>query len=355
VVLAQAIAWSAPIKKDEVDYQNQVFEHWWETDLEWRLDELPTEGKVPDFRIPYSGHDYPDKNGGTHVIVSGNRSPLAKYDMAFNRGRYLAVSYERQDVQESVDNARRAGDGRGGYGLFGLRRRPLFPRLVRPRNSPTDWYGHCNGWTAASMRHAEPQKSVERNGVTFAPADIKALLAEVYMYADTEFLGGVDPVINPGTLHVVMTNWLGRGSHPVGMETALGETVFNYPAYAYKTTITKQSDELAVVQMEVTYAYNSNREYAESPRITKTMNFHYGLDLDDKGNVVGGVYYRGSSQIDMLWAALHPSQGGEEGNERGNPHISVQEVMSIWRDSVPSSLREKWLNIHPDLSEEESN
>jgi hypothetical protein len=352
-VLFHAMALAAPIKEEEFEYQNQVFEHWWETGLEWRLDELPVEGTVPDFRVPYSGHDYPDKNGGTDVVVSGNRSPLAKYDIAFNGGRHLAVDFERQDVQESVDDARGRRPGGGGYGLFGLRSTPLFPRLARRRNSPTDWYGHCNGWTAASMRHAEPQQSVVRNGVTFTPADIKALLAEVYMYAETEFLGGVDAAINPGVLHVVLTNWLGRGEHPVGMETALGETVFNYPAYAYKATITKQSDELAVVQMEVTYAYNSNRELQESPRIAKTMNFHYRLELDENGKIVGGAYDRGSSRVDMLWAALHPSQGGTEGNERGNPYVKVDEVMSIWRDSVPQDLREKWLNIHPDVPAEE--
>jgi len=357
-ILCQAIASGASIKEEEVDYQNQVFEHWWEVDLEWKLEDLPKDGKVPDFRIPYSGHDYPDKNGGTNIVVSGSRSPLAKYDIAFNRGRYLAVSYERRDVEESVANerGRRPGGGRGGYGLLGLRRTPLFPRLAQLRrdpNSPTDWYGHCNGWTAASIRHAEPQQSVVRNGVTFSPADIKALLAEVYMYADTEFLGGIDPAINPGTLHVVVTNWLGRGSHPVGMETALGETVFKYPAYAYSAKVRKNSDASAEVQLEVTYAYNSNREYDESPRIAKTMNFHYGLDLDEEGNIVGGTYYRGSSQIDMLWAALHPSEGGEEGNELGNPHISVKEVMSIWRDSVPTEIREQWLNIHPDITEED--
>jgi hypothetical protein len=58
------------------------------------------------------------------------------------------------------------------------------------RNRVPSWYGHCNGWTAAAMRHAEPQHSVTRNGVVFTPTDIKGLLADLYMYTDTEFLGG---------------------------------------------------------------------------------------------------------------------------------------------------------------------
>ena len=49
-----------------------------------------------------------------------------------------------------------------------------------------NWHGHCNGWTAATIRHAEPQNSVRINGVTFTPADIKAMLAEIYIYNDLE-------------------------------------------------------------------------------------------------------------------------------------------------------------------------
>ena len=40
-------------------------------------------------------------------------------------------------------------------------------------------------------------------------------------------------------------------------------------------------------------------------------------------------------------------QGGTEGNKRGNPHLDVKEVLAIWRESVPASLREQWLNIDP--------
>lgn len=341
IVICQLPAWAGPIKQEEVDYQSEIFEHYWEVDLVWRLADLPTEGSVPEFRIPYSGHDYPDKAGGTNKVVSGSMSPLAKYDLAFNAGRYLAVAFEKEDVQESAQPPRTR------VGLFGRRRPVLFPRLQSQQPEAPGWYGHCNGWTAASIRHAEPQYSVKKNGVIFTPADIKALLAEVYMYADSEFLGGVDHSINPATLHVVLANWLGRGDHPVGMETALGEAVFNYPIYAFKTTITDRSDRQKEVKMDVTYAYSSNREVHKSPRIAKTMSFHYLIDLDEKGDVVGGSYFNDSRQIDMLWVPLNPPQGGTEGNERGNPHINVKEVMNLWKVSVPEEVREKWLNIDP--------
>ena len=53
LVLALAVGGDTPvptgklmIKKDEVEYQTQMFESWWGTKLEWKLSELPTEGMV---------------------------------------------------------------------------------------------------------------------------------------------------------------------------------------------------------------------------------------------------------------------------------------------------------------------
>ena len=320
------------IQAEEVSYQQQAFKQWWGDELVFKLDDLPAEAKVPDFRVPYSGHDYPDKAGGTVVA-------MMKYDQAFHSGRPLATEYERQDI-----GAHRGGrsrpDAPAGRGLFG--------RLFAGRSRTPGWYGHCNGWTAAAIRHAEPQHSVVRNGVTFTPADIKGLLAEIYMYTESEFLGGVDPAINPGTLHVVLTNWLGRGSHPVGMETAVGEVVINYPIFAYKTKINRLSPRQAEVQMTVSYTLNIGREQDKGPTDHhKTMFFHYVLDLDEGGAITGGRFYGDSNQIDMLWTPLQPVQGGQEKNKRGNPHLNIKEVLAIWRESVPEDLRKKWLNVDP--------
>ena len=186
-----------------------------------------------------------------------------------------------------------------------------------------------------------------RNGVVFTPADIKGLLAEIYMYRDNEFLGGEDDVMNPGLLHVVLANWIGRGDHPVGIETAVGKEKWNYPLYAFKTSSRKISDQKVQVRMNAAYSLRTRREVDRSQHLKKTIYFHYSLDLNDDGEIVGGSYYNDSARIDMLWTALHPVQGGEEGNDRGNPHIDVKEVLAIWRESVPEELRMKWWNIDP--------
>jgi len=344
---AQAPAGSGSIKQDEIDYQNQNFEQWWNTELLWKYDDLPTKGNVPKFRIPYSGHDYTDRSGGTMDV-------MRKYDVAFNSRVPMATEWEREDVGKRrplflfrgrnrlpedfrlPETERRRGNGRG-----------LLAALFSGSGRVPAWYGHCNGRTAASIRHAEPQRSVMRNGVVFTPADIKGLLAEVYMYQDTEFLGGIDFAVNPGTFHVILSNWLGRGSHPVGMDSTLGEVVFNYPIYAYATSHLERPDNRVEVKMNAAYAKSSGGEHNQSPRIKGVMYFHYTLNLNEEGEITGGEYYGDSSRVDMLWSPLQPAQGGKKGNEIGNPYIDVKEILSIWRESVPSELREKWYNIDP--------
>ena len=331
LALAATLTGQGPIAKKELDYQKQAYEQWWGSDLVLKLDELPLEGKVPGFRVPYAGHDYPDKAGGTLPA-------MRKYDMAFHRGQPLATDYERRDIG-AHRNGRFDDDFAPRRGLFGLGR-------FRGPRTPS-WYGHCNGWTAAAIRHAEPQNSVVRNGVTFTPADIKGLLADLYMYTDTEFLGGEDAAINPGIFHLSLTNWLGRGEHPVGMETAVGEVVINYPIYTYGSTVKKVSDREAEVKMSIRYRMNTPQEHQKGPDANQTMYFHYALQLNEAGEITGGNYYGDSARIDMLWAPQKPVQGGKKGNERGNPHLDAKEVLAIGRESVPEELRNKWLNIDP--------
>jgi hypothetical protein len=330
-VLAVALtSWNqneGPISQTYINKQNEVFERWWGAKLVWKFSDLPTEGSVPDFRIPYSGYIYPDLGGGT--VAS-----LRKYDMAFHGGRSLAASHEQWDTttfKEPTEERR---------GVFGLRRK-MVDKVPR-------WYGHCNGWVAASIRHAEPQESVTHNGVTFTPADIKGLLAEIYMYRDTEVLGGLDEhSVHPGIFHVIIANWLGRGAHPIGMDMTPGREVWNFPNYAYSTSSAKRSNTEVEVRMSLVHAMMTNGEPDKAPQLKRTFNFHYMLDLNGKGEIVGGWYFGDSTQIDLLWVPLHPVNGRQAGNERGSPYVDVKNVLSIWRKSVPAELRQKWLNVDP--------
>lgn len=324
-VLIAAGGVGATIPDEVVEGQNLAFRRYWDSQFVWRFQELPTKGMVAKSRIPYSGYIYPDTRGGT-------ASMLRKYDRAFHDGRMLATGHENWDTSAFKEPTPRRG-------LFGI---PFGTTLETPY-----WHGHCNGWTAATMRHAEPKKNVKVNDVVFTPSDIKGLLAEIYLYNDTIVLVGEPYAMNAGTFHVVLANWLGRGNHPLGMEADPTEEKWNYPIYAYAASYAMRSSQVVEVKLNLAYAKDSNGEQDQSELIQKTKYFHYDLTLNRAGDVVGGQFYRDSSMIDLIWVPLRPKKSGETGHERGNPHVDVDKVLAIWRASVPEEERRKWHVVDP--------
>ncbi|MBP88165.1 MAG: hypothetical protein CMJ64_15855 [Planctomycetaceae bacterium] len=321
VVVLAAVSLGERIPASEIEHQQAAFQELWDDDFTWKLDALPQKGGVPDHRIPYSGYIYPDKQGGTIDV-------LRLYDRAFHGGRKLAQDHERWDSSAFKEKV---------PGLFG--------DVFGVKHTP-GWYGHCNGWTSAAIRHAEPRRSVVRNGVTFSPADIKGLMAELYIYNEHIVLGGENEApITAGVFHAILANWLGRREHALGMEADPGEEKWNYPAYAFASTFAKHSDRRIEVNTNLVYALDSNGEWDESPRIQEVKFFHYMLELNGEGEIIGGYFFRDSSSIDMLWAPMPARTPGKPGNEEGNPYLEVEKVLAIWRDSVPQEVRSQWSDL----------
>ena len=332
-VIAALVALSTvgqSLSESQIEKQNTAFKQWWGTAFSWNIGELPEKGTVPEYRLPYSGYIYPDTAGGT-------RNALLKYDRAFHGGRYSAARHEAWDTTAFQEPVARSGF------LFGRRFGGFRPR----RMETPHWHGHCNGWTAATIRHAQPQQNVVRNGVTFTPADIKGLLAELYIYNEMDVLAGSETYLSAPILHTIITNWVGRGSHPIAMEADPGKEKWNYPIYAYATSLGRVSNRQVEVKMNVAYAKDSRGEHQQSPLYKATKYFHYYLKLDENDMITGGGFYRDSSRIDMLWIPLSPKESRQPGHERGNPYIKVDEILAIWRDSVPEETRKQWLVIDP--------
>jgi hypothetical protein len=328
VAAAAAVAHAGYITRSEIKQQTENFKQWWDTDLEWRVEKLPVKGKVPKERMPYAGYIYPDKQGGCGYVLN-------KWDRAFNWGRGgSAAGYEQHDIASTKEDTTRRG------GLFGL--------MTVRRNETPDWAGHCNGWVAAAIRHAEPQKSVVRNGVTFTPADIKSLLAEAYVYNDTVNLGGEEPgAVNPGLLHLILANWLGNGEHPLGMDSSVGKEVWNFPIYGYSSSIAKRGERQYEVRTNIGWVNMLQQEFHRAPRNNALKRLHYTLYVDSAGRIIGGDYMYDSDRIDMVWVPLHLSQGGRQGNQRGNPYLNAKELLAMWRESVPEERRIAYWNIDP--------
>ena len=129
------------------------------------------------------------------------------------------------------------------------------------------------------------------------------------------------------------------------MEADPGKEKWNYPIYAFATSNGRLSDRQVEVKMNIAYAKDSRGEFQESPLYTHQKYFHYYLNLDEEDRIVGGNFYRDSSRIHMLWVPLSPKESGQPGHERGNPYIKVDNILSIWRDSVPEETRKKWLVV----------
>ena len=62
------VALGDTIRKEERDYQNEIYEIWWEAKLNWKFEDLPKKAMVEKYRMPYSGYIYLDKSGGTASV-----------------------------------------------------------------------------------------------------------------------------------------------------------------------------------------------------------------------------------------------------------------------------------------------
>ena len=52
----------------------------------------------------------------------------------------------------------------------------------------------------------------------------------------------------------------------------------------------------------------------------------------------------------MVAGQIYPGPGDQRrqaGNERGNPYVDVDQVLAVWRDSVPAEERNKWPVVDP--------
>ncbi len=328
-----------------IQKNSNFFYRIWDETFTRKLDDLPLAGEVSDERRPKSGGYYAENDGGLDVIMTDGKSPLKKFDEAFNDGAPKAVTWERE---------KHAG-------------------------GPA-WAGHCNGFAAAAQRHPkEPAKSVKRGNVTFSPQDIKALLAEIHMNADYEFLGGnrcekdknafvrpdgrVDKTkmdecedINPGTLHVAVANWVGKAKHTLIMDLNSDLEVWNYPLYKFASTkrevpeaearrlisgagtdyvFNPAATRFAYIEMTLTYADASRTEIL-GQLIPKAMSLTYILELNAAGEVLGGEWVGENSlknHPDFLWVALEPLEPNGT-RYMGNPHIKSDEVLKLWAESA---------------------
>jgi hypothetical protein len=284
--------------------------------LDYVFNKLPESGEVD---RTWGGHWWPMSEGGTSSTRYGNPSPLKKYDMATGS---QANAWE-------IENAKK-------YANIG-------------------WAGKCNGLASAGIMAEEPQKQVTYKDVTFSVTDIKALLAEVwqgsgYIVGDRCNRSAVTydqygrireddcRDLNPATLHVAVTNYLGLFGKALIADTDNSAAVWNYPIKAYqildKKFLTNSEATFQTQRMSSAYIYNSDAVdfvYVKMKITFVTLDpkvYEYILELDVKGKILGGEWLGGSKKDhpDFIWRPLDPVAE--------NPYINIRLVNEIYKNSI---------------------
>jgi hypothetical protein len=397
-------ATSAGGKADGWDSENDP--RYFANNLEYKLSSLPKKGNLtkPVWKDRYPGamastpvawaDTYWPSSQGSHNhrwMGSTVKSPLEKYDAAFN----AAAGCETQPSKIYGAGAKAAWDTY--YNCAGPAAKwqmKNFQGISKMHNGIDDngdgtvddygsdrnkgidgiqgWWGTCHAWSPAALMSPEPQHAVTLNGVKFEVGDIKALTQNIFDRTSAVMLGGrcnseeiTHDVsgsandecsdVNPGSLHVIVTNFLGLRQAPLVEDRTANYEVWNQPMLGYE--ITKQTEvsrtaantcvgqtmnktkwsynsaakKLYEVRMTVTYLSESGAEALPVGWMNNTSqdDYHYILELNDAGKVIGGRYCTDSSNshVDFLWSPTGT-------NSPSNPSVDQAKVKQLIKMSV---------------------
>ncbi len=227
------------------------------SNLEYRHDQLPRTGEAQN--IPWAASYWPVYEDSINYKWDGaaSTSASAKYGAAFGvAGVEDAVSkFHGIDAQSSRTSCTTDAQCNSAIGEGCAIR----PGQASGRCIPT-WWGICHAWAPAAIITAEAKVPVTHNGVTFKVNDIKALTTLVHDRTETRFVSlrcddldsaqeisfdkygrptGADANCrdtNPGTFHVLMTNYLGKQRESFVEDRTFDGEVWNQPMRGYRIT-----------------------------------------------------------------------------------------------------------------------
>ncbi len=233
--------------------------------LEYTASALPATGEA--HNIPWAGNYWPVYEDSINKKWNGSASeaPSTKYGRAFavtgvedgvskahgidaNTTRTACTTDSQCNAQQGEACAKREGQTAG-------------------RCIPT-WWGICHAWSPAAILLPEPRHAVTYNNVDFKVQDIKALLTLVHDRTETKFVSlrcdAVDSQneitfdkygrptgasasckdTNPGTFHVLMTNYLGKQGESFVYDRTWDGEVWNQPLRGYRVTTSTEVSPL---------------------------------------------------------------------------------------------------------------
>ena len=371
-------------------------------DLEYGLANLPMDGVADNKPWPASYWPTYQDSANYRWEGKGTQSPLEKYDIVFNgwqpdEGFWALRPFDGDNCYNEWD--------KDYYSKLGpaAKYQSEYKGNKRSRDGidsdgdgePDDcdnesndgvefWWGLCHAWAPAAMNEPEPTYPVTMNGVTFKPADIKALLMVVYDKSNSIIVGGrcntkdverdetgriTDPSCrdtNAGAFHVAITNFLGRYNMSIAEDRTYNYEVWNQPIHDFAITYQEEIDEATAIRLtkgdggtDERYAFNDDAKrwaevkvtmhyvtesqaearplVPELSRFLREDKYHYVLEMDGDGNVIGGEWIQGikrrddglgerfSNQPDFLWASTGPSTYGYNTNS----YVDYQSVKKL--------------------------
>lgn len=370
------------------------------SNLNYKLAELPKTGKLT---TPVWKDKYPEAVGKAAVAWADTywataegshnarwqgasvKSPLEKYDAAFNNvpGCATQPPISGSDSKAKWDEYRKcAGPAAKWQGDVYQGAAKMHDGIDNDGDGKIDtygsdgidgvqgWWGTCHAWAPAGLVVPEPQHAVTLNGVTFEVGDIKALTQNIYDRTSAVMLGGrcnnkeiTHDVngsandecsdVNPGALHVILTNFLGLRQAPLVEDRTANYEVWNQPIVAYEVTkqakISNSAANTCVGATGSTWKYNTSAKELYEVRVTVTYitetyagrtpvgfenstsqdDYHYILELNADGKVIGGRYCTDATNthIDFLWSPTGT-------NSPTNPNVDVNKVKQLIKASV---------------------
>lgn len=256
------------------------------------------------------------------------------------------------------------------------------------------WMGICHGWAPASFMIPRPRKTVATptadgtRTLRFYPSDLKGLASYSWAMADvtSSFLGGRCNAkkprkdkdsgrilneecfdTNPGNWHVAIVNQIGLAKRSFVIDATFDYEVWNQPVYGYKYKYfnpqtgreartlktgtvainefsndkfkkfrSKKTASVIGIEMEVSYIAETlpSANLTDSPSNDRvvTVTYMYDLELNDKGQIIGGEWYS-NAHPDFLWLPPADSRAESYGEQALEGSWNVgQPLPEFWRD-----------------------
>lgn len=288
---------------------------------------LPLAGSIADNSKGWSGHYWAQNEGGINYRWN------APVKVGFN---YASPTQEQVKSMTPEEIAMLSPSEKFDI-LLGRYDYPLKVVVDGQSNPKADsWAGICHGWAPATLHHAEPAAKTIQNdeGITipFGSADIKALLSYYYAYHHKVktshqtgrrcFFGGwmrgahgCADDLNAGAFHLVMSNRLGLQGVGFLADIERLKEVWNQPIIGYTSKIlntnlepSRKAAKTTVREVRVATDLvfvdesdpNWNLVHGTSEQKTGILKLRYRLELDAKGNIVGGDW-ESYQRPDFLW------------------------------------------------------